>query len=49
MPSGRDSVLLKTDYSQIELRVLARISQDEHLIAAGMEKIFTARHAGLWY
>ena len=34
MPSLEDSVLLASDYSQIELRVLAHISQDEHLIEA---------------
>lgn len=34
LPSMEDSVLLSSDYSQIELRVLAHISQDEHLIEA---------------
>lgn len=34
VPSLEDSVLLASDYSQIELRVLAHISQDEHLIEA---------------
>ncbi|HEP4777115.1 TPA: DNA polymerase I [Streptococcus pyogenes] len=33
-PSHEDAVLLSSDYSQIELRVLAHISGDEHLIAA---------------
>ena len=34
VPSMEDSVLLASDYSQIELRVLAHISKDEHLIEA---------------
>ncbi|WP_156021319.1 DNA polymerase I [Streptococcus ruminantium] len=34
VPSLEDSVLLASDYSQIELRVLAHISQDQHLIEA---------------
>ncbi|HFI0404824.1 TPA: DNA polymerase I [Streptococcus suis] len=34
VPSLEDSVLLTSDYSQIELRVLAHISKDEHLIEA---------------
>ncbi|MET3558003.1 DNA polymerase-1 [Streptococcus rupicaprae] len=34
LPSLPDSVLLASDYSQIELRVLAHISKDEHLIEA---------------
>ncbi|HEP7660439.1 TPA: DNA polymerase I [Streptococcus pyogenes] len=33
-PSHEDAVLLSSDYSQIELRVLAHISGDKHLIAA---------------
>jgi len=32
--ASEDSVLLSSDYSQIELRVLAHISKDEHLIDA---------------
>ncbi|GGE32856.1 DNA polymerase I [Streptococcus himalayensis] len=34
VPEWKDSVLLSSDYSQIELRVLAHISGDEHLIDA---------------
>ncbi|HFI0303098.1 TPA: DNA polymerase I [Streptococcus suis] len=34
VPSLEDRVLLASDYSQIELRVLAHISQDQHLIEA---------------
>ncbi|NQG98093.1 DNA polymerase I [Streptococcus suis] len=34
VPSLEDSILLASDYSQIELRVLAHISKDEHLIEA---------------
>ncbi|HFI0594650.1 TPA: DNA polymerase I [Streptococcus suis] len=34
VPSLEKSVLLASDYSQIELRVLAHISQDQHLIEA---------------
>ncbi|MEW4354930.1 DNA polymerase I [Streptococcus pneumoniae] len=34
VPEWEDSVLLSSDYSQIELRVLAHISGDEHLIDA---------------
>ncbi|MCS4488782.1 DNA polymerase I [Streptococcus sciuri] len=34
VPSGENEVLLSSDYSQIELRVLAHISGDEHLIQA---------------
>ena len=34
VPEREDSVLLSSDYSQIELRVLAHISKDEHLIKA---------------
>lgn len=37
VPSLKDSVLLASDYSQIELRVLAHISQDQHLIEAFQE------------
>lgn len=33
-PSSPDHVLLSSDYSQIELRVLAHISKDQHLIEA---------------
>ncbi|MDO4634740.1 MAG: DNA polymerase I [Streptococcus sp.] len=34
VPDQEEAVLLSSDYSQIELRVLAHISGDEHLIAA---------------
>lgn len=34
VPSLEDSVLMASDYSQIELRVLAHISKDQHLIEA---------------
>ncbi|SDB39170.1 DNA polymerase I [Streptococcus henryi] len=37
VPSEEDAVLLSSDYSQIELRVLAHISGDEHLIKAFRE------------
>ena len=37
VPSTEDAVLLSSDYSQIELRVFAHISGDEHLIAAFKE------------
>ena len=37
VPEWEDSVLLSSDYSQIELRVLAHISKDEHLIKAFQE------------
>ncbi|MEG9193651.1 DNA polymerase I [Lactococcus petauri] len=32
--AGEDNILLSSDYSQIELRVLAHMSKDEHLIDA---------------
>ncbi|MGL4607338.1 MAG: DNA polymerase I, partial [Eubacteriaceae bacterium] len=34
IPSGEDHVLVDADYSQIELRVLAHLSEDENLIDA---------------
>lgn len=37
VPSHKDWVLLSADYSQIELRVLAHIAQDKHMIAAFMQ------------
>ncbi|MAG55807.1 MAG: DNA polymerase I [Planctomycetes bacterium] len=33
-PSGDDSVLLAADYSQVELRIMAHLSQDETMIQA---------------
>ncbi|WP_459567082.1 DNA polymerase, partial [Enterobacter hormaechei] len=32
--AAEDNILLSSDYSQIELRVLAHMSKDEHLIDA---------------
>lgn len=51
VPSTKDAVLLSSDYSQIELRVLAHISGDEHLIAAFKEGgyPYLYSHACLWY
>ena len=51
MPEREDSVLLSSDYSQIELRVLAHISKDEHLIKAFKEGRYPYfdSHAGLWH
>ncbi|MFC4737528.1 DNA polymerase I [Bacillus daqingensis] len=37
VPTREDSVILAADYSQIELRVLAHISQDENLLKAFQE------------
>ncbi len=34
IPSNKDYVILSADYSQIELRILASVSNDENLIAA---------------
>lgn len=34
IPSGKDNILLAADYSQIELRVLAHISEDTNLMEA---------------
>ncbi len=34
VPQDKDSVILSADYSQIELRIMAAMSQDENLIAA---------------
>ena len=51
VPEWEDSVLLSSDYSQIELRVLAHISKDEHLIKAfqeGGRYPYLDGHAGLW-
>lgn len=51
VPETEDEVLLSSDYSQIELRVLAHISNDEHLIAAFREgaDIHVNSHACLWH
>ncbi len=44
VPSSKDYILLSADYSQIELRVLAHLSEDPLLIEAfNTEKIFTER------
>ncbi|SEQ65258.1 DNA polymerase I [Granulicatella balaenopterae] len=37
LPENKDSVILSSDYSQIELRVLAHISEDKHMIEAFKE------------
>ena len=34
IPSREDGVIMSADYSQIELRIMAHLSQDEHLVEA---------------
>lgn len=39
VPSSKDNVFVTADYSQIELRILAHISQDENMIDAFMNDV----------
>ncbi|MFH1189535.1 MAG: DNA polymerase I [Candidatus Omnitrophota bacterium] len=39
IPSEKGRVLLSADYSQIELRILAHMSQDEHLVKAFKDRL----------
>ena len=39
VPSFEDGVILSADYSQIELRIMAHLSEDEHLINAFKEGV----------
>lgn len=39
VPSFEDGVILSADYSQIELRIMAHLSEDEHLITAFKEGV----------
>lgn len=50
IPSDDDHILLAADYSQIELRLIAEISQDEAMLEAFIKKqdIHTATAAGIY-
>jgi DNA polymerase-1 len=50
IPSDEDHILLSADYSQIELRLMAHLSEDEHMIEAfcNREDIHTATAAKIY-